>query len=662
MNNIDEMESVAWSKRNTSSGSGVIESPKKGGISVSSQQNDHSQQAGHGSLTDVTYSYAANPILWNPVNIIRRNRKLYHLAKGLRSIRRNGIKEMARIIAVRIRNHFSSLKTETAISKGERLVQENTDFPRLTKISIITPVCNTPALYLREMIESVISQSYGNWELCLTDVSGPKYENIRHICEGYAQKDPRIKYKKLGKGMDVSQSSNKAIEMSSGEYIALLDHDDVLHPSALYEAMRVICLEDADFIYTDEAVFSSTRSIILKHHKPDYAIDTLRSCNYIRHFTVFERQLVEKAGKFRSEFNGSYDYDLILRYTDIASNVCHIPKLLYFQRGHENSGKADISNKVRAASSAENAIQDHLKRHGISAKVENKFGLSGFYRVMYELTERPKVSIIIPNKDNISLLRKCLSSIMEKSTYDNYEIIIVENNSTKDATFAYYEELKPYPNISVAYWDGKGFNFSEICNFGAQYASGKQLIFLNNDVEIVTPNWIEEMLMYSQRSDVGMVGIKLYFLNGAIQHAGVILGLGGVAGHIYLGALYSDTGFMGRLQTVQNMSAVTAACMMIRRSVFEEVGLFAPEFCDAFNDVDLCLKIRNAGYLIVWTPYAEALHLESKSRGYYSTNGKKRKIAQETATFKKKWGKELAAGDPYYNCNFSLDRDDYSLK
>jgi GT2 family glycosyltransferase len=245
-------------------------------------------------------------------------------------------------------------------------------------------------------------------------------------------------------------------------------------------------------------------------------------------------------------------------------------------------------------------------------------------------------------------LKNCITSIIEKTTYENYEIVIVENNSAKDATFNYYEELKRYPGFSVVYWEGKGFNYSEICNFGVRHASGKQLIFLNNDVVIISPNWIEEMLMYSQRNDVGVVGVKLYFLNRSVQHAGVVLGLGGVAGHIYLGMPYYETGYTAKLHIVQNMSAVTAACMMIKKSVFEEVGRFAPEFCDSYNDIDLCLKIRKAGYLIVWTPYAEAFHLESKSRGYNTSSGKKHRLAWEMDLFKTKWGDELAKGDPYY--------------
>ena len=612
-------------------------------------------------LTDFNYSRANKPFSWMLINFIRRNRGLYRIAKALRSIKRNGIGEIPKIFVENGHSHLSSLKAEMLLARSEKNTQENTVFPRTVTISLITPLYNTPEQFLREMIESVLAQTYRNWELCLADVSDLGHENTGQICLGYAQKDSRIKYRRVEKNTGKSEISNKTIESSSGEFIGLLDPIDLLHPSALYEVMKVICYENADFIYTDEAVFSNNR-VTLKHFKPDYAFDTLCSCNYIDHLTIFSKKLMEKAGSFRSEFDGSHDYDLILRYTDIASKVCHIPKLLYFRRKYKNSVTLDINNKLQIVSAGENVIRDYLKKRGIPARVENKFGLPGFYRVFYELTERPLVSIIIPNKDNISLLRNCLSSIMEKTTYNNYEIIIVENNSTKDSTFAYYEELKRYENISVAYWQGQGFSYSEICNFGAQFASGKQLLYLNNDIMIITPHWIEEMLMYSQRNDVGMVGAKLYFLNGAVQHAGVILGLGGIAGHIYLGAPYDEIGFMAKLQVVQNMSAITAACMMIRRSVFEEVGLFTPEFCDSFNDVDLCLKIRSAGYLIVWTPYVEAYHLESKSRGYYTTSRKKRKIVQETALFKEKWGKVLDAGDPYYNCNYSLDRADYSLK
>ena len=613
-------------------------------------------------LADYTHPRTVNPAFWRPINFIRRNRGLYNLTKTFRAIQRNGISEIGRMIRANFRSQQPKLEAEIQLSKHERINQENAVFTRPVKISIITPLHNTPEQHLKEMIDSVRAQTYKNWELCLADASDRNHSYVESTCENYVQRDSRIKYCKIDEKAGISANSNRAMEISDGEYIAILDHDDMLHPSALHEVMKAICRDGADFIYSDEAAFSNNHTIFLKHHKPDYAFDTLCSCNYISHFTVFSRALTVRAGVFRSEYDGSHDYDLILRYTDSASKICHIPRLLYFRRSQEESGELSINNKLHSAASAEKAIRDHLNSHGIDADVEKKFGLPGFYRVTYALTQTPRVSIIIPSKDNVSLLRNCLSSIVERSTYSNYEIIVVENNSTKDSTFAYYEEIKRHPDISVVYWKGKGFNYSEICNYGARFAEGEHLVFLNNDVVIITPNWIEEMLMYSQRSDVGMVGMKLYFLNGSVQHAGMVLGLGGMAGHVYLGAHYDDIGFMGKLQIVQNMSAVTAACMMTRKSVFEEAGFFAPEFCDSFNDIDLCLKMRNAGYLIVWTPYAEAYHLESKSRGYYTASGRKREINHEANFFRAKWGKELAAGDPYYNCNYSLERADYSLR
>jgi len=594
-------------------------------------------------------------------NFIRRHRWLYLFAKNLRSAKRNGVKKTAGAITAGMRGQLSLLESALFLAKHERISQQNMLFPKKYRISIITPLCNVTEQFLREMIESVIAQTYGNWELYLADGSDKKHVGVKHICKSYTQKDPRIKYRKFDKNLGISERSNKALEMSGGEYIGLLDQDDILHPSALYEVMKVILNEGADFIYSDEAYFSNDHVITLRHHKPDYAVDTLCSYNYISHFIVFDRKLMDKAGTFRSEFDGSQDYDLVFRLTDIASNVCHISKLLYFKRDDEKTASS-VSKKMEAIAAAENTIREYLRKRKKPARVERKIGLPGFYRVSYDLKERPLVSVIIPNKDNASLLRDCLSSILEKTTYENYEIVIVENNSCEDATFAFYEELKRYTNIHIVFWKGKGFNFSEICNFGAQCAGGQQLVFFNNDVLIITPNWIEEMLMYSQRHDVGAVGAKLYYMNGSVQHAGVILGLGGIAGHIYHGAPHNATGFMGKLQIVQNMCAVTGACIMVRRSVFEEVGFFTPEFYVSFNDVDLCIKIRKAGYLIVWTPYAEAYHLESRSRGYNTTTERLHNLAKETSLFKARWEKELAGGDPYYNCNFSLEKTDYSLK
>ena len=597
--------------------------------------------------------------------LIRKQKNTLNLfKKGILSLKNYGIKQTLKKIRFFLikKKQLSTLTAHIRLTRREKLSQKNTIFSKQIKISIITPLYNTPKRFLIEMIESVMAQTYNNWELCLADGSEKEYDYIKEICEGYIINDKRIIYKKLDKNEGISGNSNRAIEISTGDYFGLLDHDDVLHPSALYEVMKAICYENADFIYTDEAIFKNNK-ILAKHHKPEFAIDYLHSCNYICHFSVFSKELTKKAGLFRNEFDGSQDYDLILRYTNIASKIIRIPLLLYFWRNHKDSVANDISVKMYAITAGKNAITESLKKREIYAQVEIiKVNSAFYYRVIYDLIEQPLVSIIILNKDNISLLKKCLLSIEEKTTYKNYEIIIVENNSSEDATFAYYEELKHHNNIHIVYWKEKGFNYSILNNFALQYAKGAQLIFLNNDIEIITPNWIEEMLMYSQRYDVGAVGAKLYFPDDTIQHAGILFGYRGTAGNYYSGVLHDNNAYMGKLHLVQNMSAVTAACMMIRRSVFEEVGLFSPEFFESYGDVDLCLKIRRAGYLIVWTPFCEAYHCESKTRGYHDTPEKQLVLDGEMSLFKEKWKHELIAGDPYYNCNFSLDSIDYSLK
>jgi len=599
--------------------------------------------------------------MWEILNFIRRNRKLFFIVSVLRSIKKQGFIKTFREFIGGMRQQKVPLQYYVALTNSEKRSQSKMIFYKKVKISIITSLFNPPKQYLLDMIESITEQTYSNWELCLADGSNNDSET-RQLCEDFAKKDSRIKYLKVADNAGLSERLNEAIKMSSGDFLGHLHQSDVLHPSCLYEVMKAICDEGADFIYSDEAYFSESYYVSTRHHKPCYAIDTLCSHNFISHFTAFSKKFVAKFGGFRSEFDGSQDYDLILRYTDTASKIYHIPKLLYFHRNDKKPVPADIKKKVENITAAEKVLAEYLKNHNKNAVVENKIELPGYYRVTYEIREKPLVSIIIPNKDNASMLRRCLSSIFQKSTYKNYEIIIVENNSKDDATFALYEELKRYKNISTVYWEGQGFNFSELCNFGYQHSKGEQLVFLNNDVIIITPNWIEEMLMYSQRSDVGAVGAKLYYVNGSIQHAGMILGLGDVAAHIYNGAPHDEIGYMGRLHIVQNISVITAACMMIRRQVFEEVGCFASEFPSSFNDVDLCLKIRKAGFLIVWTPYAEAYHLESKTRGYNTNAERKTKLIYDTALFKERWKKELMAGDPYYNINFSLEKTDYSYR
>lgn len=551
-----------------------------------------------------------------------------------------------------------------AISAKDLQLQKEKIFNNKVKISIIVPLYNTPNKFLKALLDSVCTQTYANWELCLADGSDKYHSSVQKICDKYATADKRIKYRKLDKNLGISENTNECIKMSTGEYIALLDHDDILHRSALFEVMKVIDEENADFIFTDEAVFKgSLNNIRAMHFKPDFALDNLRANNYICHFTVFKRDLLDEVGMFRKEFDGSQDHDMVLRLAEKAKKIIHIPKILYFWRVHKESVAFDISSKSYAIESGIKAVKEHLKRCNLNADVESSKLCPTVYRIKYKLNNTPLVSILIPNKDHISDLNKCINSIVEKSTYNNFEIIIIENNSVEKETFDYYKKLELNDKIKIIEWKSEDFNYSEINNFGAKFAKGEHLILLNNDTEIITENWIEEMLMYSQRKDVGAVGAKLYYPDDTVQHGGIIIGLGGVAGHSHKGFKRTDLGYMGRLSAAQEFSAVTGACMMIPKHVFEEVKGFDELFEVAFNDVDLCMRIRKAGYKVIWTPYAELYHYESKSRGYDDTTLEKRvRLNKEKKLFKGRWAKELKAGDPFYNPNLTVDKEDFSYR
>ncbi len=548
------------------------------------------------------------------------------------------------------------------ISAQRREQEENAQFPKDIKFSVLVPLYNTPDSFLKAMIESVQAQTYKNWELCLADGSDKEHSFVGEICKKYAGKDERIKYEKLEKNLGISENTNACIRMATGEYIALFDHDDLLHPSALYEVMRAICEHGTDFIYTDENTFSEKpRDAYNPHFKPDFSPDTLRSYNYICHLSVFSRELLDSVGYFRSEYDGSQDYDLILRLTEKANKVFHIRKILYYWRAHKNSVAQDVGAKPYTVKAAKKALAAHLERCGLKGEVLDS-SVPTTYHIKYEIDGNPLISVIIPNKDHTDDLDICLKSLYEKSSYKNFEVIIVENNSTEKETFEYYEKIKQrYENLKVVIWTGI-FNYSAINNFGVNYAKGEYILLLNNDVEIINGSCLEEMLMFAQRKDVGAVGAKLYYSDDTVQHAGVILGLGGTAGHAHKHFCRSHPGYMARASIAQNLTACTAACLMMRRDVFDEVGGLDESFEVAFNDVDLCMKIREKGYLVVFTPYAELYHYESKSRGNDSTPEKLERFRGEIDRFKEKWQKQLDDGDPYYNPNLTLTRDDFSLK
>ena len=556
--------------------------------------------------------------------------------------------------------------TESFPDEAERERQRNAVFDRMIKISILVPLWNTPENFLRELIGSVQAQTYENWELCFADGSDDEHAYVGEICREYAAKDERIIYKKLEKNGGISENTNRCLELATGDFIAPFDHDDLLHPCVLYEYVKVVNEKDADYVYCDEATFKNgdVNQMITMHFKPDYAIDNLRANNYICHFSMFDKKLLEGMELYRTKFDGSQDHDMILGLTDRARNVVHVPKLLYYWRQHAGSVSSGVEAKPYAVESARGAVAGHLRRHGFANfKITSTRAFETIFKITYEIIGEPKISIVIPNKDHVEDLRRCITSIIEKSTYDNYEIIVVENNSETREIFAYYEELANNPAVKIITYKGN-FNYSAINNLGVSQASGEYVLLLNNDIQIITVNWMEELLMYAQRPDVGAVGGKLYYPDKTIQHAGVVIGLGAhrTAGHVHYRQKRENLGYMGRLCYAQNMSAVTGACLLVKKALYEEAGGLDESFAVSLNDVDFCLKLRKLGYLNVFTPFAEAYHYESASRGSDLTGEAARRYNEESARFREKWKDVLEAGDPYYNPNFSLDKSDFSLR
>ena len=537
--------------------------------------------------------------------------------------------------------------------------QRNTEFEYEPLISILVPVYNTPEEFLKQMIQSVRKQTYGKWELCIANAN-PANETVAEILRISSTKDERIKVKDVPENEGIAQNTNAALASATGDYIGLLDHDDLLTPDALYEVVKAINENDRpQVLYSDEdKVTMDLSEHFQPHMKPDYNKDLLRSNNYITHFFVADRTLVEEVGGEDGEYNGAQDYDLILKCTERAKGIAHIPRILYHWRVHKASTADNPASKMYAFDAGKRAIEDHLKRCGEIGKVSHEKDL-GFYRVKYQVQGSPLISIIIPNKDQVESLDKCLESI-EKSSYKNYEIIIVENNSTEDATFAYYKKIES-DKIRIVYWSDE-FNYSAINNFGVKHARGDYLLLLNNDVEVITTDWLEELTANCQRKDVGIVGARLYYPDDTIQHAGIVIGIGGVAGALFVGMPRMFTGYLHKAAIQQDLSAVTAACMMVKRSVYEELGGLEEELKVAFNDVDFCLRAREKGYLVVYDPNVELYHFESKSRGTEDSKEKIRRFQNEIEYMRSHWLELLKKGDPMYNPNLTLTKWDYSLR
>ena len=450
--------------------------------------------------------------------------------------------------------------------------------------------------------------------------------------------------------------------MTRGEFAGILDHDDLLAPDALFEiALALEKDPKLDAVYTDEDKVTTDLSEHFQPHlKPDFNLDLLRSNNYICHFFVVRQSVIRKVGGFRQEFDGAQDHDFIFRCVEESNKIGHVPEILYHWRTHKASTADNPASKMYAFEAGRRAIEAHLERTGVEGTVTHTPDL-GFFRVQYPVQGEPLVSIIIPNKDETESLRACIESIRTKTKYQNYEIIIIENNSTSDEIFRYYKELSSDPKIRLLRWK-KEFNYSAINNYGVRHAKGEYLLFLNNDVTVITEGWLTEMLGMCQRKEVGAVGVKLIYPDNTIQHAGCVIGIGGIAGHMFVDMPANRTGYLHKASIIQDMSAVTAACMMMKKEAFEEVGGFTEKLSVAFNDVDLCLKVRETGRLIVYDPYVQLYHMESKTRGAEDSEEKVRRFQEEIEYIRCHWIDILKNGDPYYNKNLSLTKWNYSLR
>ena len=525
-------------------------------------------------------------------------------------------------------------------------------------ISVVVPVWNTPRKILEQTISSVIQQTYQNWELCIAD--GASNSETKQVLLDWAEKDQRIKIKFLDENKGIAINSNEAIALAQGEFVGFLDHDDLLAPFALFEIVsRLQFDKDIDVVYSDEDKTDEEERRFDSFFKPDFSPDYLRSINYMPHFLVVRKSLGDQVAWFREGYDGAQDYDLILRLVEKARVIAHIPKVLYHWRVWAVSTAGGVEAKPYANASGKKALQDHLERVGLSAQVEDGYS-STLYRVHYRSSNTPLISIIIPNHDRAADLKRCIDSILQKTAYPNFEIFLIENGSKEQETFKLYEQIKQDPKVHIIKWDWP-FNYSRVNNWAAAQASGEVFLFLDNDTESIHKDWLEQMLQFALRPDVGAVGAKLYYPDGTIEHGGIIIGIGGVAGYSHRHSLKNDPGYFCQLVLPHNVSAVTSTCLMLRKQAFREVNGFDENYPLAFGDVDLCLRILQKGYLNVWTPYAELYHYKPETPGLEYTIEKSKRFEKEIEYFKRTWAQFLQTGDPYYNPNLTLERENFDV-
>lgn len=549
------------------------------------------------------------------------------------------------------------------VTEEELTRQAGETFPYMPLISICIPLYQTRSDYFDALMEGLIHQSYSKIEICLAD--GSPDDSVEEIVRPYL-KDSRVIYRHLDENKGIAGNTNAAFALAHGDFIMLCDHDDVVEKDAVYEIVKAINRDEkTDLVYTDENKLMEGENIFFSpNFKPDFNPDLLRSNNYITHILVVRTSIVRELGGEREEFDGAQDYDFILRATEKARVITHVPKFLYHWRAHAESTAGKPESKMYAYEAGRRAIEAHYDRCGIPASVEQAPDI-GSYRSVYRIQGEPLVSIIIPNRDMRDVLKRAVDSIFEKSTYRNFEILIVENNSKTQEIFDYYRELEAaHANVRVLTWK-EGFNYSAINNFAAGQAKGDYLLLLNNDVEVITDRWIEELLGYCQRPDVGICGARLYYPNNKLQHAGIVVGLGGIAGHICHMTKRSEGGYYGRVFKSQDCSAVTAACLMVSKKIYEEVGGLEEQFEVAYNDVDFCLKVRKLGLLVVYDAWCQLYHYESLSRGSDEAEVDREKHdrqMREAQLLKDRWPEIFEQGDPYFNPNLEYQAADYVLR
>ena len=583
--------------------------------------------------------------------------KVYYQQFGLkqtvrRALEKLGGKEVRTYEAFR-RRYFPD-KKELNIQIKEQFVYE-------PLFSIVVPLYKTPLPYLEDLIRSIQAQTYGKWELYLSDGSG-KESSLKEVLRNYARKEKRIHIIENDCRLNISDNTNRALEQADGDYVVFVDHDDTLAPDALYECVKVLNREpDAEVIYTDSDKLSENGKRYSEPcFKPDFNLDLLRCQNYICHLTVIQKRFLDKVGYLNPNYSGVQDYDHILRCVERTNSIVHIPKILYHWRMCPGSVAVDTDNKPYTYELFQKILREHYERMGIQAEVKAVF--PGVVRTVYQLPYEPLVSVIIANKDHREDLMRCVESLEQESEYKNLEILIVENNSVSEEIVTYYDQVqRQYDNVRVLRYE-KEFNYADIQNYAAVRAKGDHLLLLNNDTWLERPESIREMLGYCMRDDVGIVGAKLLYPDDTIQHAGVIVGLGGVADHAFVGMDREDPGYCCRAICAQEYSAVTAACLMVKKTVFMEVGGMDTELKIAFNDVDFCLRVKEAGYKIIYNPFSIWYHDESKTRGAEDTPEKIERFRGEIEYFQRRWANFLYWGDPSYNPNLALDRHDFSLK